>query len=308
MSFRTFDARDLKTAEMQGILTGAIAPRPIAFVSSVDKSGQVNLSPYSFFNAFGANPPTLIFSPALRGRDAQTKHTLENVRQIDEVVINIVNYDMVQQMSLSSTEYPRGVNEFIKAGFTMQDSILVKPPRVKESPAQLECHVKQIIQTGVRGGAANLVICEILMVHLNENVLNENGSIDPARIDQVARLGGDWYTRAAKGLFEVTKPLSTLGMGVDQLPESIRYSKVLTGNDLGQLGNTEKLPTEEEISLYAQREDVKKLFDTLSDSTENLTTAVHIAAHQLLESKRTEEAWKLLLLSMKKSGFSSEKQ
>ncbi len=295
MSFKTIDPKELKTPELHAYMLGAIAPRPIAFVSTIDREGVVNLSPYSFFNAFGSNPPTVIFSPALRGRDGATKHTLENVRQIDECVINIVSYEMVQQMSLASTEYPKGVNEFVKSGFTMEPSVIVKPPRVLESPAQIECRVKQIIQTGVRGGAANLVVCEILMMHIRESVLNEKGAIDPFKIDQVARLGGDWYTRASRGLFEVPKPLTTLGMGIDQLPESIRTSKYLTGNDLGLLGNTEKLPDADEIRSFSEREDVKKLFDTLQGDTENLTIAVHLAAHHLLEKGDVTEAWKLLL-------------
>ena len=295
MSFKSIDPRELKTAELHAYMLGAIAPRPIAFVSSIDREGNVNLSPFSFFNAFGSNPPTVIFSPALRGRDGTTKHTLENVRQVDEVVINIVSYPMVQQMSLASTEYPKGINEFVKSGFTMEPSVMVKPPRVLESPAQMECRVKQIIQTGVRGGAANLVVCEILMMHISDSVLNEKGAIDPFKIDQVARLGGDWYSRASRGLFEVPKPLTTLGMGIDQLPAPIRTSKILTGNDLGLLGNTETLPAAEEIRSFSEREDVKKLFDTLGGDTENLTIAVHLAAHHLLEKGDVTEAWKLLL-------------
>lgn len=198
-------------------------------------------------------------------------------------------------MSLASTEYPKGINEFVKSGFTMEPSVMVKPPRVLESPAQMECRVKQIIQTGVRGGAANLVVCEILMMHISDSVLNEKGAIDPFKIDQVARLGGDWYSRASRGLFEVPKPLTTLGMGIDQLPAPIRTSKILTGNDLGLLGNTETLPAAEEIRSFSEREDVKKLFDTLGGDTENLTIAVHLAAHHLLEKGDVTEAWKLLL-------------
>lgn len=280
---------------MHAYLLGAVAPRPIAFASTIDKNGNVNLSPFSFFNAFGSNPATLIFSPALRGRDGATKNTLDNVREIDEVVINIVNYDMVQQMSLASTEYPKGVNEFVKSGFTMQDSVMVKPPRVLESPAQMECKVKQIIETGTKGGAAMLVICEIVLMHIKEDVLDENGAIDPFKIDQVARLGGNWYSRAAKGLFVVPKPLTTLGIGVDAIPEDIRNSKILTGNDLGLLGNTENMPSTEEISAYSNREDVKKFFDALSGDRENLTMAVHLAAHHLLEKGDVQEAWMVLL-------------
>lgn len=295
MKFKSIDPRELKTNEFHAYMLGAIAPRPIAFVSSVDREGNINLSPYSFFNAFGSNPPTVIFSPALRGRDGTTKHTLENVRQVDEVVINIVSYPMVQQMSLSSTEYPKGVNEFTKAGLTMEPSVLVAPPRVRESPAQLECKVKQIIQTGVKGGAGNLVICEILLLHINEDVLNDKSAIDPHKIDQVARLGGDWYTRAARGLFEVPKPLTTLGMGIDALPEPIRTSRILTGNDLGLLGNTEKLPDASEINAFSEQEDVKKLFGSLTGDAENLTIAVHLAAHHLLEKGEVSTAWRLLL-------------
>ena len=283
MNFKSINPKEIKPQELHAYMLGAIAPRPIAFVSSMDRAGAINLSPFSFFNSFGSNPPLLIFSPALRGRDGTTKHTLENVRQVDEVVINIVSYAMVQQMSLASTEYAKNINEFEKAGFTMQDSILVKPPRVKESPAQLECKVKQIIQTGVRGGAGNLVICEIVMMHINEEVINDKGQINPFKMDQVARLGGDWYSRASKGLFEVPKPLTSLEIGVDSIPEPIRFSKILTGNDLELLGNVEKLPLNDEIIAYAKQESVKKLLDTLSDDAENLTISVHLSAHHLLQ-------------------------
>jgi flavin reductase (DIM6/NTAB) family NADH-FMN oxidoreductase RutF len=285
----------IKPAEFHVWMMGAIAPRPIAFASTINRKGEVNLSPFSFFNAFGSNPPLIVFSPALRGRDGTIKHTLENVREVDEVVINIVNYAMVQQMSLASTEYPKGVNEFTKAGFTEEPSVNVKPPRVKESPAQLECKVKQVIQTGVYGGAANLVICEIVMMHVKEEVLDENGKIDPVKIDQVSRLGGDWYSRAAKGLFKVPKPLTTHGMGVDALPAAIRLSSVLTGNDLGMLGNTEKLPDEASLSEYRNREDVKKFFSEIEKESTNSTMAVHVAAHHLLSESKVNEAFMLLL-------------
>lgn len=291
----TIQPKDLKVSEIHQYMLGAIAPRPIAFVSTIDQKGNVNLSPFSFFNAFGANPATVIFSPALRGRDGQTKNTLENVKEVGECVINVVNYAMVQQMSLASSEYPKGVNEFIKAGFTELPSELVKPPRVKESPVQMECIVKEVVSTGDKGGAGQLVICEIVMMHFDNTILDEGGKIDPFKIDQVSRLGGDWYSRAAKGLFIVPKPLTTLGIGVDQLPIAIRTSKVLTGNDLGILGNTENLPSESEINSYQQREDVKKLFDTLQGDVENLTMAVHIAAHKLIENGNTNEAWMILL-------------
>jgi flavin reductase (DIM6/NTAB) family NADH-FMN oxidoreductase RutF len=291
----TIQPKDLKVSEIHQYMLGSIAPRPIAFVSTIDQKGNVNLSPFSFFNAFGANPATLIFSPALRGRDGQTKNTLENVKEVAECVINVVNYKMVQQMSLASSEYPKGVNEFIKAGFTEMESQLVKPPRVKESPVQIECMVKEIISTGDKGGAGQLVVCEIVMMHIDNMILDESGKIDPFKIDQVARLGGNWYSRAASGLFTVPKPLTTLGIGVDQLPAAVRNSKILTGNDLGILGNTENLPLEEEINSYKQREDVKKFFDSLQDDKENLTMAVHIAARKLIENSNVNEAWLLLL-------------
>ncbi len=287
--------KDLKVSEIHQYMLGAIAPRPIAFVSTVDAEGNVNLSPFSFFNAFGANPPTVVFSPALRGRDGVTKNTLDNVKATKEAVINVVSYEMVQQMSLASSEYPKGVNEFIKAGFTEQASVIVKAPRVKESPVQMECIVKEIISTGETGGAGQLVICEIVMMHINEEILDQNGKIDPVKIDLVSRLGGDWYGRSSKGLFIVPKPLTTLGIGVDQLPEAIRLSKILTGNDLGMLGNTEKLPEESEINSFKEREDVKKLFDVLHGDHENLTTAVHLAAHKLLSEGNVKEAWMILL-------------
>jgi flavin reductase (DIM6/NTAB) family NADH-FMN oxidoreductase RutF len=235
--------KDIKTAQLHGYLLGAVSPRPICFASTVDSDGNVNLSPYSFFNVFSANPPILIFSPARRVRDNTTKHTLENVIATKEVVINIVSYDMVQQMSLSSTEYAAGVNEFVKAGFTEAPSVKVKPPRVAEAPVQLECKVNEVVALGNEGGAGNLVICEVVQLHIDENILDADGKIDPAKIDAVARMGGNWYSRAKTGMFEVPKPLSTLGIGVDALPEAIRFSTVLTGNDLGMLANVEQLPS-----------------------------------------------------------------
>ena len=285
----------LKVSEIHQYMLDSIAPRPIAFVSTIDKEGHVNLSPFSFFNAFGANPPILIFSPALRGRDGATKNTLDNIKEIKECVVNIVDYKMVQQMSLASTEYPKGVNEFLKAGLTEEKSELVKPPRVKEAPVQMECIVRDVISTGEKGGAGQLVICEIVMMHINEEVLGEDGRIDPIKIDQVARMGGNWYSRAAKGLFSIPKPLTTLGIGVDQLPSSIKNSTVLTGNDLGILGNSERIPSQEEISEFKNREDVKSFLKALEGDVENLTTAVHIAAHKLLSENKINDAWLLLL-------------
>lgn len=238
----SMDPKELAIPKLHGYLLGAVAPRPICFASTVDKDGNVNLSPFSFFNVFGANPPIMVFSPARRVRDNTTKHTLENVLETQEVVINIVNYNMVQQMSLSSTEYPKGVNEFIKAGLTEIPSEKVKPPRVKEAPVQFECKVNEVIALGKEGGAGNLIVCEVVQLHIDERVLDENGSIDPVKIDTVSRMGGNWYSRAKDGLFEVPKPLRTLGIGIDALPEAIRNSKIFSGNDLGMLGNIEALP------------------------------------------------------------------
>ena len=239
---KTIDPKAVSTAALHGYMLGAVTPRPIAFASTIDSAGNVNLSPFSFFNVFSANPPIMIFSPARRGRDNTTKHTYENVLQVKEVVINIVNYDIVQQMSLSSTEYGKGVNEFEKAGLTPLASQTIKPPRVAESPVQFECRVNEVISLGTEGGAGNLVICEVLKMHINEAVLDADGKIDPVKLDAVSRMGGNWYGRAKQGMFEVPKPLSRLGIGFDQLPEAIRTSKLLTGNDLAMLANVEVLP------------------------------------------------------------------
>ncbi len=259
----TIDPKEIPTSKLHGYLLGAVSPRPICFASTVDSAGSVNLSPYSFFNVFSANPPVMIFSPARRVRDNTTKHTLENVLETREVVINIVSYEMVQQMSLSSTEYPKGVNEFTKAGFTEIPSEVVRPPRVKEAPVQFECMVNEVIALGDHGGAGNLVICEVLKLHLNEEILDENQRIDPQKIDTVARMGGNWYSRAKAGLFEVEKPLKTLGVGVDALPETIRFSKVLTGNDLGILANVETLPKGVNAALNPSEEIQKKAQESL---------------------------------------------
>ena len=243
----SIDPKDIKTAQLHGYLLGAVAPRPICFASTVDTDGNVNLAPYSFFNVFSAKPPIMIFSPARRVRDNTTKHTLENVLETKEVVINIVSHAMVQQMSLSSTEYAQGVNEFEKAGFTEVASQKVRPPRVAEAPVQFECKVKEVIALGTEGGAGNLVIAEVVQLHLHESILDADGKIDPVKIDTVSRLGGNWYSRAKEGLFEVEKPLSTLGIGVDALPKNAQLSTILTGNDLGMLGNVEALPSTSEI-------------------------------------------------------------
>jgi flavin reductase (DIM6/NTAB) family NADH-FMN oxidoreductase RutF len=242
--------QEVSTAKLHGYLLSAVSPRPIAFASTMDEDGNVNLSPFSFFNVFSANPPILIFSPARRVRDNTTKHTLENVLKTKEVVINIVNFEMVQQMSLSSTEYPNGVNEFVKAGFTQVASDMVKPPRVGESPVQFECKVNDVIALGAKGGAGNLIIAEVVKLHIKESILDAEGKIDAVKIDTVARMGANWYNRSKEGMFEVLKPIRTMGIGVDALPRSIVNSTVLTGNDLGILGNSEKIPTAEEVREF----------------------------------------------------------
>ncbi len=293
--YRTYNPDELKVMELQGLMQGAIAPRPICFASTVDTNGNVNLSPFSFFNMFSTKPPILIFSPARRGRDNTTKHTLENVLEVAEVCINVVNYNMVQQTSLSSTEYPRGTNEFIKAGLTEEPSLTIRPPRVKESPVQFECVVNQVIPLGTEGGAGNLVICEVKLMHVNIDVLNAVGKIDQQKIDLVSRLGGDWYARAhGEALFEVPKPLTTLGIGVDALPIEIRTSTVLTGNDLGMLGNTENLPDASDIEVFKRMN--KDLLNIIQTQTgDALVKAKHQLAHQYLELKEVEAAWKILL-------------
>ncbi len=292
----SIEAHTISTAKLHGYLLGAIAPRPIAFASTVDAEGNVNLSPYSFFNVFGSNPPILVFSPSRRVRDNTIKHTLENIREVPEVVINIANYPMVEQMSLSSTEYDKGVNEFIKAGFTEAESMCVRPPRVAEAPAAFECKVKQIIETGQEGGAGNLVICEVLVVHLQENILDEAGHIDPFKLDAISRMGGNWYCRAqGDAIFEVAKPNSQKGIGVDNIPDEIRLSKVLTGNDLGKLGNIHTLPSQEEVKAFRENTDVKGVLEAHSiNSTERLN-ALHKLAQTLLHENQVIEAWKVLL-------------
>jgi flavin reductase (DIM6/NTAB) family NADH-FMN oxidoreductase RutF len=286
----SIDPKSISPAKLQAYLQGAVGPRPIAFASTVDKNGNPNLSPFSFFNVFSSNPPILIFSPARRMRDNSIKHTLINVESTREVVINIVNYEIVQQVSLSSTEYADGVNEFLKSGLTQIPSDTVKPFRVAESPVQFECKVNEIIALGTEGGAGNLVICEVLKIHVHEAILDENGNIDQHKIDLVARMGGNWYSRANKGLFEVPKPLTTLGVGVDEIPDFIKESNVFSGNDLGMLGNIEALPTKEEVSIF-----VKQNFDVkgvLSSDDEHL---IHLKAKEYLDKEQILSAWKVLL-------------
>lgn len=286
----SISSKDLSPAQLQSYLQGAVSPRPIAFASTIDASGKPNLSPFSFFNVFSTNPPILIFSPARRVRDNTTKHTLENVMTTKEVVINVVNYDIVQQMSLSSTEYEKGVNEFIKAGLTQIPSHLVKPYRVAESPVQFECKVNQIIPLGQEAGAGNLVICEVLKIHINEAILDENGVIDQYKIDLVSRMGGNWYSRSNQGLFEVPKPLSKLGIGVDQIPDFIKKSLIFDGNDLGMLGNIESLPSQEEISIFVNENFAVKGILSSDDQDK-----IHLKAKEYLNKQDILSAWKVLL-------------
>lgn len=282
----TIKPKEIPTEKLQAYLLGAIAPRPICFASTIDADGNPNLSPYSFFNVFGSNPPMMIFSPARRVRDNTTKHTLQNAEVVKEVVINVVNYDIVHQMSLSSTEYPEGVNEFIKAGLTMIPSDEIKPFRVAESPVQFECKVTDIVYTGNEGGAGNLIICEVLKIHIKDDVLDADGSIDQHKIDLVARAGGSYYTRARDGFFEIPKPISTMGIGVDLIPLEIRNSTVLTGNNLGMLGNIASLPSEDDVNNFAKDH---PQFMGLEASKK------HTFAQQYLDKNDIESAWKVLL-------------
>lgn len=286
----SFDPKEISTGKLHGLMLGAVGPRPISFASTIDGEGKPNLSPFSFFNMFSANPPILIFSPARRVRDNSVKHTFLNIKATGEVVINIVNYDIVQQVSLSSTEYEAGVNEFEKAGLTMLKSDFVKPFRVAESPVQFECKVKEVIELGTEGGAGNLIISEVVKMHVKESILDEDGKIDQHKIDLVARMGGNWYSRAREGMFEVPKPLSTLGMGIDAIPKEIRNSEVLSGNDLGKLGNVEKMPSEVEIKAFIEKDSA--LISILETGEKR---KIHSRAKEYLEQNEPENAWKILL-------------
>ena len=268
--------------QLQSYLQGAVGPRPIAFASTIDKNGIPNLSPFSFFNVFSAKPPIAIFSPNLSGRTGQAKDTHLNIKEVPECVINIVDYSMVHQMSLASSPYPKGISEFVKAGFTPIASDLVKPMRVKESPVQLECKVFEVKEIG----NCNLIMCEIVKIHISESVLDSNNLIDQQKIDLVARMGGNWYCRAhGDALFEIEKPITTIGIGIDQIPAPIKNSKILTGNNLGQLGNIEELPNTEEIQK----------FNELSKNKITTELEKHAFAKTLLELNKVKEAWCVLL-------------
>lgn len=288
--------KDLSTKDLHGYLLSSVGPRPIALVSTIDNEGRPNLSPFSFFNVFSANPPIAIFSPARRVRNNTTKHTLQNAASTKEVVINIVSYPIVEQTSLSSTEYKEGVNEFIKSGLTPLESIQVKPYRVKESPVQMECLVKDIISLGEEGGAGNLVVCEIVKMHISENILNEHHQIDPNKIDLVGRMGANWYCRASKtSLFEVQKPNSKIGIGYDQLPQHIRNSNILSGNDLAKLANVESLPSMEDIAKFKENKDLVKILKSSLDENQTREN-LHYHCKKLLQENKVLDAWSTLLI------------
>jgi flavin reductase (DIM6/NTAB) family NADH-FMN oxidoreductase RutF len=289
----TIELKDLSVMERQGYLQHAIAPRPVAFASTIDASGNINLSPFSFFNLFSSNPPIVIFSPARRGRDNTTKHTLQNVLEVPEVVINIVDYDMVQQMSLSSCEFPKGINEFEKAGFTAIPSLHVKPPRVKESKIQLECAVQEVKSLGAEGGAGQLIIAEVITMHIEDSILNTENKIDQTKMNHIARLGGDWYCKVdSTNLFTVAKPNTQLGIGVDALPQSIKESPVLTGNHLGQLANVYEMPN---INPYYDDVKLKNIVQYYSINPTEMEREIHIYAAQLLRENKVDAAWQVLL-------------
>lgn len=290
---KTLDLKDLSPIEKQQWLQHAIAPRPICFASTIDKEGNINLSPFSFFNLFSTNPAVVVFSPSRRVRDNTTKHTLQNVLDVPEVVINIVDYDMVQQTSLASCEFSKGDNEFIKAGFTMQPATIIKPPMVQEAKVKFECKVIEIKSLGNEGGAGNLVLAEVIRMHVDESILGENGRIDQTKFQLVARLGGDWYCRVNESnLFQVEKPNTKLGIGVDALPQSIRTSNILTGNNLGQLANVHEMPT---IDAAFEDDKLKNIFQYYSLAPDDMEKEVHLYAKELLNEGKVAEAWQVLL-------------
>lgn len=291
----TIDPKQIPVPKLHHYLLGAIGPRPIAFASTIDKNGINNLAPFSFFNVFSANPPILVFSPARSGRTNKTKDTYNNIKSHPEVVINVVNYNIVHQMSLASSPFHSDINEFKKAGLTELDSESILPKRVAESPVQFECKVTEIKELGKEGGAGNLIICEILKIHINRNILNENKMIDQKKIDLVSRMGGNWYCRADNNsMFEINKPISSIGIGVDKIPNDILNSKILSGNDIGQLGGIEELPNENDVNDYKLIE-LSDLFVTLEDDPNKLEEELHKEAKKLLLENKLNEAWMTLL-------------
>ena len=293
----TIDPKSVSTAHFHSVLLTAVAPRPIAFASTINENGLVNLSPFSFFNAFSANPPILVFSPARRVRDNTTKHTLENILKVPEVVINMVDYPIVEQMSLASTEYDDGVNEFVKAGFTEVASEKITPPRVKESPVSFECKVLEVKPLGDQGGAGNLIICEVVLAHIQDRLLDNNQKIDPTKLDLIARMGGNWYTKTNYDtMFEIPKPLTTIGIGFDRLPDAVKNSSVLTGNNLGRLANVEHLPSREEVQVIAKEPEVSAILENFTDDEEDLERELHLLAQMYLMSGQTDQAWRVIML------------
>ncbi|MFT5581758.1 MAG: flavin reductase (DIM6/NTAB) family NADH-FMN oxidoreductase RutF [Lentimonas sp.] len=292
---RTIDPKNIPVAKLHHYLLGAVAPRPICFASTVDEDGVNNLAPFSFFNVFSANPPIMVFSPARSGRTNTTKDTYNNVKKVPEVVINIVNYSMVHQMSLSSSPYDPKIDEFTKSGLTPIASDLVKPMRVAESPVQFECKVIEVKELGYEGGAGNMVICEVLKIHVDESILDESEMIDQHKIDLVSRMGGNWYCRSDKNsMFEITKPITTCGIGYDELPDDVKNSKFLTGNELGQLAGVETTPNETDVNEYKLLE-LSELFVSLEDEPIKLEEKLHQKAKELLKENKIEEAWLTLL-------------
>ena len=288
-----FELDDLTPAERQHYLQHAIAPRPICLASTVDKDGNVNLSPFSFFNLFSVNPPVIIFSPSRRVRDNTTKHTLDNLHEVPEVVVNIVDYDMVQQISLASCDYLKNINEFLKAGLTEERATIIKPPMVKESKVKMECRVMEIKSLGTGNGAGNLVICEILMLHIDEQLMTADKKMDQRKLNLVARLGDDWYCRIDEtNLFEVQKPTIKPGIGIDALPDGIRHSTILTGNHLGQLGQVHDYPF---IDPSFDDDYLRQIIQYYSLNPEEMEREVHIYAKSLLDKGRVREAWQVLL-------------
>ncbi|WP_421801078.1 flavin reductase family protein [Flagellimonas sp.] len=284
---KTVDPTTIPQPELYSILSTAVAPRPICFASTIDAEGNVNLSPYSFFNVFSSNPPVMVFSPTRSGRDNSLKHTHQNVVEVPEVVINVVNHAMAEQMSLSSTAYDKDVNEFVKAGFTQVPSVKVKPPRVGEAPVSFECRVLEVVELGQIPGAGNLIIAQVDMIHINDDYLTDN-VLDTEKLDLVGRMGGNWYIRAIKeSLFEIPKPIRTHGIGVDALPKGIRESDVLTGNNLGRLGNLESVPSTVDIKTIITKEGVENASKT----------ELHTLAKQLLEDGDTIKAMAYLLFA-----------
>jgi flavin reductase (DIM6/NTAB) family NADH-FMN oxidoreductase RutF len=291
----TIDTSITKNPQLHHYLLGAVGPRPICFASTIDKDGNKNIAPFSFFNVFSSNPPIAVFSPARSGRTGEQKDTLLNVLEVPEVVINIVNYNMVHQMSLASSPYPKGVDEFIKSGLTPIASEMVKPFRIKESPVQMECKVIEVKSLGESGGAGNLIICEVLKIHISDDVLDSKNMIDQQKIDLVARMGGDWYCRADKNsMFEIAKPITTCGIGFDQIPSEIRESNILSGNDLGHLGGIEILPDETEVNEFKLIE-LSELFMEFENDAPQLEQKLHLLAKQYLSENKLNEAWKTLL-------------